>query len=164
MPKLFFATVAAIVVSVTVALAHGPHEHGAGTSHATTDYGEAGDPSQPSRVVVIEMKEADGRMLFEPARITVRQGEQITFSLSNVGALEHEFLIGTQTEIEDHAELMKAMPEMQHDDPNAKRLAARTSGDLVWRFTKAGEFDFACLIPGHREAGMTGRIVVQPRD
>ena len=50
---------------------------------------------------------------------------------------------------------------MVHDDPNAKRVAKSASGVLVWHFTDAGAFEFACLIPGHREAGMTGRIVVE---
>ena len=29
------------------------------------------------------------------------------------------------------------------------------------RFTKAEEFEFACLIPGHREAGMHGKVIVK---
>ena len=50
---------------------------------------------------------------------------------------------------------------MEHDDPNARRLPPKTAGEIVWKFTRAGEFDFSCLIPGHREAGMTGTIVVK---
>ena len=45
---------------------------------------------------------------------------------------------------------------MEHDDPNAKRLTQGKNSEIVWRFTKAGQFEFGCLIPGHREAGMTG--------
>jgi uncharacterized cupredoxin-like copper-binding protein len=100
-------------------------------------------------------------MLFEPARIEVKKGEQIRFRLENIGELEHEFLLGTQNEIEEHAEMMKSMPDMTHDDPNAKQVAAKARDYLIWHFNKSGEFDFACLIPGHREAGMTGKIVVK---
>lgn len=150
----------ALIAATTLALAHGEHGHGSHGSHAAA-YGEPGDPAKPARDVVVVMKEADGRMLFEPSVVNVKAGEQIRFKLRNEGVLDHEFLLGTSAEIEEHADLMKAMPEMAHDDPNAKRLGAKASGDLVWKFTQAGEFDFACLIPGHREAGMTGKIVVK---
>ena len=41
-------------------------------------------------------------------------------------------------------------------------VAAGKSGEIVWTFNRAGEFDFACLIPGHFQAGMVGRIRVLP--
>jgi len=56
---------------------------------------------------------------------------------------------------------MKRFPDMEHDDPNGKRLAVTERRELFWRFTKAGEFEFACLIPGHYEAGMHGKIIVK---
>ena len=34
------------------------------------------------------------------------------------------------------------------------------TSELVWQFTKAGTFDFACLQPGHYDAGMKGNVVV----
>jgi uncharacterized cupredoxin-like copper-binding protein len=146
--------------------AHGPsghHGHGGGhqTSREGSAYGQPGDPQLPSRTIVVKMMEADGKMLFEPASIEVREGEQIRFRLDNVGALDHEFLLGTPQEIEEHAEMMKAMPDMKHDDPNSRQVPAKASGDLLWHFTSAGQFDFACLIPGHREAGMSGKIIVK---
>ncbi len=148
------------LAGTSLAFAHGEHGHDSRGGHAAA-YGEPGDPAKPSRDVVVVMKEADGRMLFEPSVVSVRTGEQIRFKLRNDGLLDHEFLLGTAAEIEEHADLMQAMPDMAHDDPNAKRLTTKASGDLVWRFTTPGEFDFACLIPGHREAGMTGKIFVK---
>jgi uncharacterized cupredoxin-like copper-binding protein len=56
---------------------------------------------------------------------------------------------------------MKKFPDMEHDDSNGKRLAISEHRELLWRFTKAGEFEFACLIPGHYEAGMHGKIIVK---
>ncbi|CKY49562.1 Uncharacterized copper-binding protein [Mycobacterium tuberculosis] len=50
---------------------------------------------------------------------------------------------------------------MEHDDPNAKRIAPRKGGELVWKFSKPGQFEFACLIPGHHEAGMFGTVIVK---
>ena len=75
--------------------------------------------------------------------------------------LDHEFVLATTEENLKHAEDMKKNPEMEHDDPNARRVEPKKSTELVWRFTKVGQFEFGCLIPGHREAGMTGIIVVK---
>jgi uncharacterized cupredoxin-like copper-binding protein len=100
-------------------------------------------------------------MTFDPAVITVRKGEQIRFVLFNEGSESHEFVLGTSAENSEHAELMKQFPHMTHDDPNAKRVDLFHEGQLLWKFTKTGEFEYACLIPGHYEAGMHGKIVVK---
>ena len=89
------------------------------------------------------------------------KGEQIRFVLENAGGDDHEFVLATVAENRKHGELMKKFPDMEHDDPNAKRIAHAASGEIVWKFTKAGEFEYACLIPGHYEAGMHGKIVVK---
>ena len=107
------------------------------------------------------MREADGKMEFLPNRVEIKKGEQVKFMLRNNGELDHELVLGTLAENLKHGEQMQKNPDMEHDDPNAKRLAPKKSGEIVWKFTKAGEFDFSCLIPGHREAGMTGTIVVK---
>jgi uncharacterized cupredoxin-like copper-binding protein len=149
----------AVLLSAGAALA-GPG--GAGHGHGgETAYGKPGDPKRPARVVTIAMSEKDGKMLFVPDRIEVRRGEQVKFALRNNGELDHELVVATLEENLKHAIEMQKNPDMEHDDPNAKRLAPKKSGEIVWQFTKAGEFDFSCLIPGHREAGMTGKIVVK---
>jgi uncharacterized cupredoxin-like copper-binding protein len=43
-------------------------------------------------------------------------------------------------------------PDIEHDDPDGS-AAPKKSDQIVWRFTKAGEFEYSCLIRGHREAG-----------
>jgi len=107
------------------------------------------------------MFEGGGKMGFEPARIEVRRGEQVRFVLRNDGEEDHEFILATVTENRKHAEVMKKHPEMEHDDPNGKRILPYGGGELVWKFTKRGEFEFACLIPGHYEKGMFGKIIVK---
>ena len=126
-----------------------------------TAYGKAGDPKKPSRPVQVVMSEKDGKMSFIPDLIEIRRGEQIRFQLRNNGELDHELVLATLEENLKHAVEMQKNPDMEHDDPNAKRLAPKKTGEIVWAFTKAGEFDFSCLIPGHREAGMTGKIIVK---
>jgi uncharacterized cupredoxin-like copper-binding protein len=123
--------------------------------------GEPGDPKKPARMVEIIMKEVDGKMMFIPDRLDVRRGEQIRFVLKNEGLLEHEFMLATETENAKHAKLMLKYPDMEHDDPNGKRLKPKATSEILWRFTKRGTFEFACLIPGHRQAGMHGMIVVK---
>jgi uncharacterized cupredoxin-like copper-binding protein len=107
------------------------------------------------------MNEGEGKMMFVPDRVEIKRGEQVKFMLRNNGALDHEFILATTAENVKHAEEMKKNPEMEHDDPNAKRLAPKKTNEVIWRFTKAGEFEYGCLIPGHREAGMTGTIIVK---
>jgi uncharacterized cupredoxin-like copper-binding protein len=134
------------------------HSHDHGQSFSA---GEPGNPKKPAKVVQVTMGESDGKMLFVPARLEVRKGDQIKFVLRNNGELDHEFVLASTAENLKHAEAMKTHPDMAHEAPNGRQLAAKKTDELVWKFTKPGEFEYACLIPGHREAGMTGKIVVK---
>ena len=158
-----FAIVALCAMSGVMAspvYASGEHDHHHGPQ-PTFSAGEPGDPKKPARVVQVAMRESDGKMLFVPEKIDVRRGEQVRFILRNNGALDHEFMLATTEENLKHAETMRKKPEMQHDEPNGREVKPGKTDELVWRFTSAGEFEFSCLIPGHREAGMTGKIVVK---
>jgi uncharacterized cupredoxin-like copper-binding protein len=132
-----------------------------GHAHAEFSAGEPGNPKRTSRTIMVTMREGDGKMLFAPSRLEIRRGEQVRFVLTNNGELEHEFVLATTDENLKHAEEMKKNPDMEHDDPNARRVMPKKKGEIIWRFTKAGTFEYGCLIPGHREAGMTGTIVVK---
>jgi len=123
--------------------------------------GEPGDATKPARIVQVTMTEADGKMLFIPNNIEIKKDEQVKFVLRNNGELDYEFILATTAENLKHAESMKKNPDMEHDDPNGKRLAPKKTDQIVWRFTQVGEFEYSCLIPGHREAGMIGTIVVK---
>ena len=123
--------------------------------------GEPGDATKPARIVQVTMTEVDGKMLFLPNRIEIKKDEQVKFVLRNNGELDHEFILATTAENLKHAESMKKNPDIEHDDPNGKRLAPKKTDQIVWRFTQVGEFEYSCLIPGHREAGMIGTIIVK---
>ncbi|MDP3407322.1 cupredoxin family protein [Bosea sp. (in: a-proteobacteria)] len=148
----------ALALSAGAALA-GPGA--AGHHDGEVAYGKPGDPKKPARLVQVSMGEKDGKMHFIPNRIEIRRGEQVKFQLRNNGEMDHELVLATLEENLKHAIEMQKNPDMEHDDPNAKRLAPKKTGEIVWAFTKAGQFDFSCLIPGHREAGMTGTIIVK---
>ena len=151
-----FAAVTSI--SATAWAGEGPKGHSHDESFSA---GEPGDPQKPARVVQVTMGEMDGKMMFMPTKIDVKKGEQIKFVLRNNGELEHEFVLATTAENLKHAEAMKKNPDMEHDDPNAKRLAPKKANEVVWKFTKAGEFEYSCLIPGHRDSGMVGTVTVK---
>jgi uncharacterized cupredoxin-like copper-binding protein len=143
-----------LISVVSPLLAHEGH-------HLGFSAGEPGDPKKPSRTIKVTMLEDGKKMLFEPSVIEVRRGEQIRFVITNGGTWDHEFMLASKADNRKHAEVMKKNSDMEHDDPNAKRLAPFNTGELVWRFTQLGEFEFACLIPGHLEAGMHGKVIVK---
>jgi len=141
------------LLALTAAPATGHEQH----SHATYSAGEPGNASKPSRTIEVTMSE----MEFNPSRIEVKRGEQIRFIVRNAGAEDHEFLIASTEDNLKHAEAMKKDRHMAHDDPNGVRLAPKKSAEILWKFTKAGTFEYSCLIPDHRDYGMTGRITVK---
>ena len=49
---------------------------------------------------------------------------------------------------------------MEHADDNMVRVAPGKTGEVIWQFTKAGKVNFACLQPGHFDAGMQGVVTV----
>ena len=143
----------AITGFASAAMPHGDEKH--------FSSGEPGKPGAKSRTVEISMKEGDGTMAYAPDRIEVKRGEQIHFVIKNDGALKHEFMLATVEENAEHGKLMEKFPDMEHDDPNGKTLEAGKSPEILWKFTKVGTFEFACLIPGHHQAGMHGLVVVK---
>lgn len=129
--------------------------HG-GASHSNV--GKPGDPAKVDRTIEVVM---DDTMRFTPATITVKKGETIRFFVKNAGKVPHEMVVGSLQELKEHAEMMRKMPQMQHAEPNMVTLQPGQRGGLVWQFDQPGTVDFACLIPGHMEAGMAGKIVVE---
>ncbi|MHB1231079.1 MAG: cupredoxin domain-containing protein [Burkholderiales bacterium] len=128
-----------------------------GMSHGGHDdaMGQAGDPAKVSRTIDVTMADT---MRFTPDQIKVKAGETIRFFVKNAGKIPHEMVIGSMNELKEHAEMMRKMPGMQHAEPNMITLKPGQRGSIVWQFDKAGTVDFACLVPGHMEAGMVGKI------
>jgi uncharacterized cupredoxin-like copper-binding protein len=138
-------------LSIAPAFAHDQHDHGSFSA------GEPGNPKKPARTIEILLNEMD----YTPSKIEVKRGEQIRFVLRNVGKEDHEFLLATPKENLAHAEVMRKHPHMEHDDPNGVRLAPSKTAEILWKFTKPGTFEFACLIPNHRDDGMVGHVTVK---
>lgn len=132
----------------------GGHDHGPGNAQSI---GEAGLAANVTRTVEVDMSDA---MRFTPAAIQAKQGETIRFVVKNSGKLSHEFVLGTTKDLKAHYEVMKKNPHMEHADDNMLTVAPGKSAELLWRFTQAGTVDFACLHPGHYDAGMKGAVAV----
>jgi uncharacterized cupredoxin-like copper-binding protein len=140
------------------ALASGNHAGGHGEAMAV---GEPGKKANATQTIRVTMKETDdGKMIFTPSTFKVRKGQTVVFAIKNAGELDHEFVLDQEDKIIEHKAAMEKFPEMEHDDPNAIRLAAGESGEIIWKFTNDGTFKIACLVPGHYDAGMHGDVTV----
>ncbi len=150
-----------ILISLTLASAFALTSAGAFAhdkhSHDDEAIGKPGVATATTRSVAINMSDT---MRFTPSSFSAKQGETIRFVIKNSGSLKHEFILGTEKELKAHYELMKKNPEMEHSEPNMITLAGGQTGEVIWQFTKAGKIDFACLQPGHYDAGMKGKVMV----
>lgn len=165
--KLLLAASAASAVAALVTLslvapmpasAHSGHgQHGTHSFEA----GEPGDPKRPFRTVEILMTDEGAKMAYTPDRLEVKRGEQVKFVLRNIGVVDHEFLIDSKQNNAKHKLEMEKSPDLEHEEPNGARLKPGATREIFWRFTKAGTFEFACLLPGHYESGMKGVVVIK---
>ena len=134
-----------------------------------TAFGIAGDPAKVTRTIAIEMSDD---MRYAPAAIDVKEGETVRFVVANKGATLHELVLGTKDDIEEHAKAMKSPAyaphahhaqgaHHMHASPSMVHVEAGRSGEIVWRFHRAGTFAYGCPLPGHYDAGMKGTINVR---
>lgn len=151
-----------LLVTVPAALAHDDAKHGNKAARPISaeekDFGREGDPKKANRIVRVGMADT---MRFTPSELTFKRGEIVKFIVRNNGKVMHEMVLGTMQELKEHAELMKKHPGMEHDEPYMAHVGPGKAETIVWQFTKAGEFYFGCLIPGHFEAGMIGIVQVR---
>lgn len=151
---------ASLLLASAAAMAHNNEDHGKKPGPVKKEqkaWGVAGDLKAAKRVIQVGMTD---NMRFTPDRIEVRQGETVRFVIRNSGQVMHEFVLGTKPDLDEHAALMVKFPNMEHDEPYMAHVGPGKVGEIVWHFNRAGDFDFACLIAGHYQAGMVGKIKV----
>ena len=154
---------AAALATSGLALAHTdkPHDKKAGpVKKEQKDWGIAGNAKAGMRTVEFRMTD---NMRFTPDKVEVKQGETVKLIIKNSGAVMHEFVLGTKKELEEHAALMLKFPNMEHDEPYMAHVPAGKTAEIIWTFNRPGDFDFACLIAGHYQAGMVGKITVSAK-
>ena len=156
------AGLVAAAFAVGAALAHGEKPHAAKridySKAGQKSFGVAADPGKAKRTIRVGMSD---EMRFTPAAVTVKQGGTVRFVVRNNGKVLHEMVLGTMEDLKEHAELMRKFPGMEHDEPHMAHVNPGKSGEIGWRFTKTGTYYFGCLIPGHFEGGMIGKVVVE---
>lgn len=160
-PTLLLAALCAAALTTLPAHAHGdkPHAPAGDVVYEQTVWGIAANPARVQRTLTVDMTDT---MRFTPDRLTVKEGETIRFIVRNRGRMVHEMVIGTPDELARHAAMMAKFPDMEHDAPYMVHVDPGKTGEIVWHFNRPGQFEFACLIAGHYEAGMRGTLVVEP--
>jgi uncharacterized cupredoxin-like copper-binding protein/Cu/Ag efflux protein CusF len=145
------------------ASAHGDEDHAKKSGPVRKeqkDWGIAGDAKAVKRTIEVTMSDA---MRFTPDTIEVRQGDVVKFVVHNGGKTLHEMVIGNKEELDEHAALMVKFPNMEHDEPYMAHVGPGKTSEMIWTFNRAGDFEFACLVAGHYQAGMVGKIKVDAR-
>ena len=162
--KLIAKTLLVLAASIGVSsmvYAHGDkkHEDEAMEFDAVeTEFGSYQPNLEPTKTIEISMADT---MRFSPAMLSIKSGDVVRFLVSNDGALQHEFVLGTPDSLSEHAKLMIKFPNMEHEEPYMAHVDPGKEMEIVWQFTKAGAFEFGCLLPGHFQAGMKGTITVE---
>ena len=164
MKKFNLVLLTALIASFgTLAHAHGDEAHAKKTGPVKKEqkeWGIAGEAKAISRTVTFNMSD---NMRFTPDKIDVKQGETVKFVIKNGGKVMHEMVIGNKKDLDEHAALMVKFPGMEHEEPYMAHVGPGKTGEIVWTFNRPGTFDFACLIAGHYQAGMVGKINVATR-
>jgi len=149
------------------AFASGDHAGGHGAAanpHAGHDMqamtlGQPGQAAAATRTIRID---GDDTLRFSPNQVSVKQGETVRFVVTNKGQAKHEFALGSKEMLADHAKQMQSNPGMDHGDMPAMGMLSLAPGEtktLIWRFTRTGEIQFACNVPGHYPS-MAGTLKV----
>ena len=158
MKTMQFIAACALLASASATFAHGNTSHtSAPIIKEQKAWGIAGDPKDAQRTITLNMSDD---MRFAPSHFSVKKGETLNLRVVNKGQVMHEVVLGTQASLDEHAKMMLKYPGMEHAEPYMAHVAPGQSENLVWSFNRAGNFDFACLIAGHYQAGMTGRFTV----
>ena len=153
-PKLI-----ALLLCAAAGFAHASDSHSGEHSHGAneTALGRPGTAAKVTHTITVNMSDD---MRFTPSAIQVDKNDTVRFIVKNQGQVKHELSLGTEQDLLKHLEAMKKYPDMEHDEPGKVTLAPGKQGEIVWQFTKSGVVNFACLMPGHYEAGMKGLIKV----
>ncbi len=153
-----FAAICAVSAQAASGVPEHAHGHDGGAAHGAT--GTAGGPGKATdvtRTVRIDF----GDTAFTVKQIQVQAGETIRFVITSKSSIRHEFVIASHDEHLEHRKMMQEMAGMEMDDePNAITVDPGQTKELIWKFGKDKDVEFACDIPGHAEQGMAGKFRV----
>ncbi len=124
--------------------------------------GEAGD------LLEVTINVVEGRTWrYEPATLEIPAGQRVRLTYVNDGRAEHDMEIpglpASNVEREGGvAHDVSLGGGHRDDDVVAAHAMPGTTAVVLFTPTQPGEYDFNCTLPGHKEAGMVGRIIVVP--
>jgi uncharacterized cupredoxin-like copper-binding protein len=149
----------ALVTATAPALsAERASRHGEIANNGSGTDGVPGKASAADRTVQIDARD----VAFSVKEIRVHPGETVRFVVRNLGRQRHEFVIASHAEHLEHRAMMRTMPNMKMgDEANAVELEPGETKELVWKFGRDADVEFACDLPGHAEVGMSGSIIVE---
>ncbi len=161
-------SITALSITSALALATSAFASAGHSDGGVTAFGQPGDLKKISRTVRIEATE----IKYNLSDLTFKVGDTVKFVFVNKGEQDHELSLGDSATQLKHRKMMQdmaAMPGMDmskmlgHEGMDETMLMTKPgeTKELVWQFTKAGTFEFACNYPGHAEVGMAGKIVVR---
>ncbi len=159
--NILTAAIAATTLYTSAAYTHGEnsaHDDKPEYDAVSKPFGEYDPELKPTRTIEVIMADT---MRFTPAEVTINAGDVIRFVVANDGKLMHEFVLGTPDSLSEHADLMVKFPNMEHEEPYMAHVPPGEEMDIIWKFTKNGNYEFGCLLPGHFAAGMKGSIAVK---
>ena len=126
------------------------------------DHDTNGDNVLEITLNVVEGKAPWG---FDPEVIEVPLGHRVKLTLINGGRVEHDVEISNL--MAEHIETTAGTAPHDrlggggHDDATvAAHAMPGTTASVTFTPTMAGEYEFHCTLPGHRELGMVGKIIV----
>ena len=131
---------------------------GAGSSPSPSAAAPSPSPAASAAAQRIEVNLTD-QLKMEPAEMTVKAGQPVTFVVTNTGALEHEFYLGDETAQAEQEQMMQS-GQMAHDTAEGISLKPGETKELTYTFDTAGQTLAGCHVAGHYAGGMKAMITV----
>lgn len=122
----------------------------------TASQPSAASPSAAAQTIEVKLTDA---LRMEPAEMTVKAGQPVTFKLTNTGAIDHEFYIGDEAAQAEEEQKMQS-GEMVMDSPEGISLKPGETKDFTYTFDTAGQTLAGCHVAGHYGGGMKATITV----
>lgn len=113
-----------------------------------------GRSSDSSTTLHVDMNE----FMFSPDQFTVPAGKQIKLELKNTGSIKHDFII-----LKKGIEVQNSFNHEKQMDNIYFHAELESNNADTFTFTaptEPGEYQVICGIPGHFQAGMTGKLTV----
>lgn len=125
-----------------------------------TAFGQTGDPSKVSRTVRIVV---DNSTRYNLKPITISENETVRFVVLNRGTVLHDLMLGTEGALTERIEAMKRHHGIEHEEAYMTHASPKKTAEIIWQFSQPGEFQYACVIPGHSQPSRVGVIRVVPK-